>query len=78
MSEEERIAAFEPVRATVRPRQCDGRAGCWVTTGPKGAARNTSGAGCAACGGTIVLSGNEAAHGAMLRRVLVSLNQPAP
>jgi len=75
MSEEERIAAFEPVRAIVRPKKCDGSAGCWVKTGPRG---YVSDGRCGACRGYIVFAGNEAKHQAALRRALVALNQPAP
>jgi len=57
------VERFEPARAAVRPRECDERSGCWVKTGPKGYTRGSfAGGKCAACSGSIVLAGNEAAH----------------
>ena len=77
MTEQERIAAFEPVRAVVRPRGCDERDGCWVKVGARGCSPSAgAGVKCLACASPVLFAGYEAAHSAALRRVLVELNTP--
>jgi hypothetical protein len=59
----ERIAAFEPCRAAVRPLACDERMGCWVKVGPPGCSTNGGyRVKCLACGGRILFAGRAVAH----------------
>jgi hypothetical protein len=68
VTNEERIAKFEPARAVVRPPACYEGLNCWVKHGP-GAIRITN-TGCASCKDQPNLVGNEQVHARVLARII--------
>jgi hypothetical protein len=68
MTDEERIAKFEPARAAVRPPACHEGINCWVKNGP--GAILVSRTGCLSCKDQPNLVGNEYAHARVLARII--------
>jgi hypothetical protein len=62
------FAKYKPIRAKLRPFECDERPGCWVELGPPGTPNGCGGAPrCGACKGKILL-GPVLAHHQIYKR----------